>query len=99
MTIVMVNAHVRAVHQFDHRRIDSRRLDIELLPQLLPFLRRQLERGVRLLRLGKLGHKEIRQVVGDFQIRAASRLDLEFLKRVGRGHRNVIRLVKQVWKI
>ena len=71
VAVVVVDAHVGAVHQFHHGGVDAIGADTQLFPYRLALLRRQLQGGIGFLRPGKLGHEVVRQIVGDGQVVAA----------------------------
>ncbi len=73
----MIDAHVRAMHQFHDCGIHSGGFDLQLLPEFLTFLGRQLERGIRLFRPGKLTLKELGQIERDGEIVASFCFDFE----------------------
>ena len=77
----MIDAHVRPVHQFHHCGVDAIGADSQLLPQRLAFFRSQVQGGIGLLRPGKLGHEEVRQIAGNRHIVTAFGCDLEEARR------------------
>ena len=80
--VIVVDAHRRPVHRFDHHPVNAERHDILLFPDPLLLQRRQLQGLQRLLLRGELAEEQVGQIERHRFLGAASLLELVQAGRV-----------------